>query len=181
MTTKMNPSLPPPINWATKPKRRPANIINHSLDHVEELGTPPRRLVPVFINLDHIADLQEALQHLTSESPHRHPKLELQVDTIIDDERNIETLFIINSQQSQEDHIHVEDVGSPFSHLSMSPNCRNVTRTHPVTPKSTTSAQSPLGMRTATLFAISGMSPQTSKKKMKILHHSCWKMCQYIL
>ena len=76
-TSGPNSSLPPPINWVTKPKPSPANTINHSLEHVEESETPARRLVPIFINPNHIDDLKEALQCL-SESPHRQAKLVLE-------------------------------------------------------------------------------------------------------
>jgi hypothetical protein len=157
-----NLSLPaPPINWATKPKRGPANIIDHSLDHVEESVTSARQLIPVFINPDHIADLYEALQ--------RNTKLELQSDTIIDDEGNGKSILFINSRPSQQEEAYSEDLASTFSHLTMStpsPTCQHVTRTDPVTPTSMNSAQSPLGMRTAPV-AISGVSPQTSTKKKR--------------
>lgn len=174
----INASLPPPINWDTKPKPNSPSIINHSLHHVQleesESGTPGSQLMPVFINSDYIDHLQEALRCL-SESPHRlgQPKLELQEETIIDDVGNIEKLLIIrqptspHSQEDAHDSINVsvssEDQGltSTFSRLSMStlpasPSYRQVTRidSDPVTPGST--------LRTA-----SGMSPQTSTGKKR--------------
>jgi hypothetical protein len=158
-------SLPPPINWATKPKPGPANIVDHSLvrDHIEELVTPARHLIPIFINPDHIPNLQEALQHNT--------KLGLQADTIIDDEGYAKRIFFINSRPSQQDG-YAEDLASTFSNLTMStprPSGQHVTRTQasdPVTPTSMNSPQSPLGMRTAPV-ATGGLSPQTSTKKRR--------------
>ena len=163
-TSGANSSLPPPINTVTKPKPSSANIINHSLLHVGESGTIVRQHVPVFINPNHVADLQEALDYL-SELPHRQPKLELQADTIIDEEGNVQRVFFINPRQSQQED--AEDLASTFSDLSMSTlTCQHVTRTDPVTPTSINSSQSPLGIRTAPV-ANSGMSPQTSPRKRR--------------
>lgn len=161
-TSGPNSSLPPPINWVTKPKPSPANTINHSPEHVEESETPARRLVPIFINPNHIPDLKEALQCL-SESPHRQAKLVLQADTIIDDDGNIKRIFLIDSRQSQQEDsdAHAEDLASTFSHLSMSTPSPKA-----VTPASMNSAQSPLGMRTAPVTN-SGKSPRTSTMKRR--------------
>jgi hypothetical protein len=172
-----NTSLPPTINWASKPKPFPAAVISDlSLDLVEESRSPTSPLVPVYINSDHIADLQEALRCL-GESPVRQRKLELQVDSIIDDLGNIQKkFFIVDSPQSQQDaHVNLSmsderDLETTFSRLSMSTPCPSyVTKTGPVTPNSR-NAQSPQPISAAIRTApatISGMSPQTSLRKRK--------------
>ena len=100
-----NISLPPAINWATKPKPSPLDIFNHSpLDKVEEPGSPSksRQLVPVYINPDHIADLQAALRCLSSD---QQPKLELQIDSKISDAGKIETVLYIGPPNTLSRHI----------------------------------------------------------------------------
>ena len=187
-----NTSFPPPINRANNPKPNPVNVNisnKHLLDHhdVEESnsGTPAPRLVPVFINSDHIADLREAMR-CHSESSHRQLKLELQEDTIIDDAGNVKRVFFIrqpstmtrHSQHAQEDaHVDVSlssenpDLASTFSRLSMStpsPGHRHVTKTDAVTPTLRNSAPSPMGIRTAPgTISASGLSQLTSPRKRR--------------
>ena len=176
-----NISSPPPINWASKPRPSPVNIINQlPLGHVEGPGSPSnsRQLVPVFISPDHIPDLQEALGHL-SDQAHRQPRLELHADSI-SDVGSVQTVFYIgppNSQQSQQDasNVPTEDqvLASSLSRLIMSTPTRlaSVTPTdpvipmEPVTPASKIFGSTPLGMRTA--LVISAMSSLAAPKKRR--------------
>lgn len=192
MTNKsgVNASPPPPINWASKPKANSANIINHLLRH--DSGTPGSQLVPVFINLDHIVDLQEALRvRRLSKSK---PKLELQEETIIDDAGNVKKLLFIRQQNSphshqedayidvtvsSEDQPQAEGLTSSFSCLSMSTPYQQVIRTGPltVTPGPT---PSPLGM-----------SPQPSTKKGRYyvvlvgkcagIYYDAWQVFSFLI
>ena len=174
-----SPPSPPPINWATKPKPSPADIINQSpLAHVEDPGIPsdPRQLVPVFISPDHIPNLQEALGRL-SDPAHRQPRLELHADSI-SDAGNVQTVFYIGppkSRQSQQDASNLlsedQDLASSLSHLSMSTATRlagasdPVTPTEPVTPSPKNSGLSLLGMRTAPVVRSTMSSSATPKKR----------------
>jgi hypothetical protein len=162
-----NTPSPPPINWATKPKPSPANIINQSplpVDHVEDPGIPSysRQLLPVFISPDRIPDLQEALGCL-SDPARRQPRLELHADSF-SDAGNVQTVFYIGppkSRQSQQDvsNLPTEDqvLASSLSRLIMSTPTRlasvtasnPVIPTEPVTPTPENSGLTPLGMRTA--------------------------------
>lgn len=172
---------PPPINWATKPKPSPADIINQSpLAHVEDPGIPSnsRQLVPVFISPDHIPDLQEALGCL-SDPAHRQPRLELHTDSI-SDVGNVQTVFYIGppkSRQSQQDASNLptedQDLASSLSCLIMSTPTRlagvtasdPVTPIEPVTPRPKNSGLTPLGMRTAPVVIFTMSSSATLKKR----------------
>ena len=50
---------PPPINWATRPNRRPPDSVNTPQNHVEESGA-------AHVDTSHIGDLQETLRRLSS-------------------------------------------------------------------------------------------------------------------
>ena len=183
-----NISSPPPISWATKPKRSPADFINHSpLEHVDDPGSPSksRQLVPIFINPDHIPVLQEALRCVSASDPdhwHQQPKLELREDSMISDAGNIQTVLYIGTPNSQqlESHQDVsnlpedEVLASSISRLFMSSptigRLASVTPTvipmEPSTPTSKNSGLTPLGMRTAPVI-ISGKSSLATPRKRR--------------
>ena len=191
-----NVSSPPPIDWATKPQASPADVINHSrLDDIEEPGSPSnfRRLVPVFINPDHIADLQEALQSL-SDPANQQPKLELQVDSKISDAGKVKTVLYIappRPRPSQQDanHLPTEDqvLASSISRLFMSTPSPSPTRgqvasvtpkdrvlpTGQVTPTSSNSGSTPLRIVRTALVIISTKATPSKRKYYVILVGKC--------
>lgn len=62
-------STPPPINWATKPRLKASTTNEHSSVQLTNSSTP-RRLIPIYIDPDHIGELQEAIlrQSLTNQT-----------------------------------------------------------------------------------------------------------------
>jgi hypothetical protein len=60
--SRVNTTSPPPINWATKPNRRPPNSVNTPQHHAEESGTATSR-PQLDIDTNDIGNLQQALRY----------------------------------------------------------------------------------------------------------------------
>jgi hypothetical protein len=148
---------PPPINWATKPIRRPADSLNIPLNNVEEAGTAARPPPQFHIDTNRIGDLQEALRHLSGPG-RRQPKVS---DSFCQDELKshaFELKFYNYSHLDGRDDLcldghdpssEVDDLALAFSHLSTStnsaPNYPIDPATAPVTPSTTNRGTAPLG------------------------------------
>jgi hypothetical protein len=157
---QVNASSPPPINWATRPKPSSGNSVTHPMI------TMAHRLVPVSVDADHLADLQEG--HL--EEPASQPlKCELKDHVITgarhfeEVQRRLSQLQVQSSSRQSQPEEGCFDGGDPSSEIQMQDLMSDLSSLS----VSTSSVPShSLAARPAPV-STPGISPQVSPKKKR--------------